>query len=118
MSNNEPIFDEDLLEDLKSLADEGEVLPMSLYNKFIETSDERIEQIKEYHRLNNFKEMQSIAHSLKGSSYNLAAKRMGNAAAALEKSLKEEHKTLAEKHLQDLEVEYQLVKEEIKRITS
>jgi HPt (histidine-containing phosphotransfer) domain-containing protein len=118
MSDVEPIFDKDLLEDLKSLADEGEVLPMALYNKFIETTEERLEQIKELHRANNFKEMKDVAHSLKGSSYNMAAKRMGNVAAALEKASLDQDKTLSEGHLRALESEYKLLKEEIQKIVS
>ena len=116
MSDIEPIFDEELLEDLKSLADEGEILPMALYAKFIETTEERLGQIKKYQQTNNFEEIKNIAHSLKGSSHNLAAKRMGNAASCLERASSEQNATLSEQYLQLLENEYQLVKDEIQRM--
>jgi HPt (histidine-containing phosphotransfer) domain-containing protein len=112
----EVILDEEILEDLKDLADDGEILPMALYNKFFETAEERLDLLKKNLGTKNYSELRNLAHSLKGSSHNLAAIRLGSVAHKMEKSAENQNIEELIEYYEELKIEYQKTKTEILRI--
>jgi histidine phosphotransfer protein HptB len=60
-----------------------------LVNLYIKDSQEQIERLLQQLKANRFDEVRETAHSMKGSSFNIGAKAMGETCLRIEKLIKE-----------------------------
>jgi HPt (histidine-containing phosphotransfer) domain-containing protein len=101
------IFDKDEL-DARTFGDEE--LMQELLMEFLTTFPDQFEALNQALNAGRTKEMTTLAHTIKGTSANLAAKAMANAALAIEEAGRENTLDDAPTFIENLKIEFETFK--------
>jgi len=105
----------DFNEFMERVQDDKDLL-MELLDIFAEDYQEKIASLQKAVNNNNIEEIKSIAHSLKGASGNISAKRMRELFLSMEDTVKNSDMDGANKILEDLSKEYEALNSRINEL--
>ncbi len=114
--STEPVLDPATIESLRALSDDGEFLK-EIAGIFIADTPERIAELEKSQAAGDITTFTRAAHSIKGSSANIGAMRLGAAAARLETESKKSPISTLTPMIGELKAEFEQVRTELAKLT-
>lgn len=114
--SNEPIIDQEAIENLRALNPEDDSFLREIVGIFLEDTPARIAELKDSFARSDVAAFSRAAHSIKGSSSNLGASRLRKAAETLEHESKKGGLTGLDAFIPSLETEFSTAKAELEKL--